>query len=142
MIMSKIELRTNPVWQDLTNILETIDSEALIKEHLELCEYKVCGYWDERDIYHEQINLPRTLQADLASGYIGLANVDRFLQLKFSLKAADLSDRSRKIGEVVLIYDENLDFVDENWIIDIDFFENVVEFQFAQPNLPTNMPTT
>jgi hypothetical protein len=137
MIMSKIELRTNPVWQDLTNILETIDSEALIKEHLELCEYKVCGYWDERDIYHEQINLPRTLQADLASGYIGLANVDRFLQLKFSLKAADLSDRSRKIGEVVLIYDENLDFVDENWMIDIDFFENVVEFQFAQPNLPT-----
>jgi hypothetical protein len=98
----------------------------LIKEHLELCEYKVCGYWDERDIYHEEISLPRTLQADLASGYIGLANVDRFLQLKFSLKAADLSDRSRKIGEVVLIYDENLDFVDENWMIDIDFFENVV----------------
>ncbi|WP_310481498.1 hypothetical protein [Chamaesiphon sp. VAR_48_metabat_403] len=119
--MSKIELRTNPVWQDLTNILETIDSEALIKEHLELCEYKVCGYWDERDIYHEEINLPRTLQAALASGYVGLANVDRFLQLKYYLKIADLSERSRKIGEVVLIYDENLDFIDENWAIDIDF---------------------
>jgi hypothetical protein len=137
MIMIKTELKTNPVWQGLTNILETIGSEALIKEHLELCEYKVCGYWDERDIYHEEINLPRTLKADLASDYIGLANVDRFLQLKFSLKVADISDRSRKIGEVVLIYDENLDFVDESWMIDIDFFEDVVGFHFAQPNLPT-----
>lgn len=124
MIMSKIELKTNPVWQGLTNILETIDSEALIKEHLELCEYKVCGYWDERDIYHKEITFPRTLQADLASSYIGFANVDRFLQLKFCLKATDLSDRSQKIGEVVLIYNENLDFVDENWMIDIDFLES------------------
>jgi hypothetical protein len=136
--MSKTELKTNPVWQDLTNILETIDSEALIKEHLELCEYKVCGYWDDRDVYYEEINLPSTLQADLASGYIGLANADRFLQLKFFLKVADLSDRSRKIGEVVLIYDENLDFVDEKWIIDIDFLEDVVEFKFDRPNLPTD----
>lgn len=122
--MSRIELKTNPVWQDLTNILETIDSEALIKEHLELCEYKICGYWDERDIYHEEITFPRTLQANLASGYIGFANADRFLQLKFCLKATDLSDRSQKIGEVVLVYDENLDFIDENWMIDIDFIES------------------
>jgi hypothetical protein len=121
MIMSKVELRTNPVWQDLTNILETIDSDALIKEHLELCEYKVCGYWDDRDIYYEEINLPRTLQADLASGYIGLAHADRFLQLKFCLNTADLSNRSQKIGEVVLIYDENLDFVDESWVLDVNF---------------------
>ena len=116
--MSKIELRANPVWQSLTNILETIDSEALIKEHLELCEYKVCGYWDERDIYHEEISLPRTLQANLASGYIGLASVNRFLQLKFLLNSVD---RSQKIGEVVLIYNENLDFIDENWAIDVNF---------------------
>jgi hypothetical protein len=119
--MRKIELKTNPVWQDLTNILETIDSEALIKEHLEMCEYKVCGYWDDRDIYHDEINLPLTVQADLASGYIGLAHTDRFLQLKFSLKRDDVPERSQKIGEVVLIYDENLDFIDENWLFDVDF---------------------
>ncbi len=67
----------------------------------------------------------------------GLANTDRFLQLKFCLKSVDISDRSRKIGEVVLIYDENLDFVDENWMIDIDFLEDDVGFHLAEPNLPT-----
>ena len=128
--MAQLKLKTHPVWQDLTNIVENIDSAALIRAHLEACEYKVCGYWDDRDNYYEEIGLPRTLAADLVSSSIGFKRKERFLQLKFSLNTAVVGEdslkgnlldcQSHKIGEVVIIYNENLEFIDESWILDID----------------------
>ncbi|MDB9322587.1 MULTISPECIES: hypothetical protein [Cyanophyceae] len=123
--MTKLELRNHQVWRDLTEILETLDPDLLVKEHLESCDYKVCGYWDEQDKYHETITLPRNLEALLVSSSIGLTNKKRFIQLKFSLINAGIdithqpSNNSQKLGELVLVYDENLEFVDENWLLDI-----------------------
>ncbi len=86
----------------------------------------MCGYWDEQDEYYEKITLPRTLKAELVSSSIGVTQKERFLQLKFLL-IADAVDNTRtassnaqKLGELVLVYDENLEFIDENWLLDVD----------------------
>ncbi len=125
--MTKLELKNHQVWHDLTEILENLDSNALVREHLELCDYKVCGYWDEQDEYYEEIILPRSLTTSLVSSSIGFTHTKRFFQLKFVLLTstpATLGYSSNNdmhgIGELILIYDENLEFVDENWILDVN----------------------
>lgn len=77
--MTQLELKNHPVWRDLTKILEKIDSNALVREHLDAGDYKVCGYWDEQDTYYEKIILPRTLEPELVSGSIGITGKERFL---------------------------------------------------------------
>ncbi|WP_138500228.1 hypothetical protein [Nostoc sp. PA-18-2419] len=124
--MTRLELKNHQVWRDLTEILENLDVNILVKEHLEQCDYKVCGYWDEQDEYYDTITLPRTLEIELVSSSIGVTYTERFLQLKFSLIAdgADATqaqnNHTQKIGELVLVYNENLEFIDENWLLDID----------------------
>ncbi|BCL37562.1 hypothetical protein [Nostoc sp. MS1] len=31
-----------------------------------------------------------------------------------------VSSKAQKLGELVLVYNENLEFVDENWLLDVD----------------------
>ncbi|MEH2155158.1 hypothetical protein [Nostoc sp.] len=124
--MTRLELKNHPVWQDLTEILQSLDANLLVQEHLDQCDYKVCGYWDEQDEYYEKITLPRTLEAELVSSSIGVNHEERFLQLKFLLIADTVdntktaSSNAQKLGELVLVYDENLEFIDENWLLDVD----------------------
>ncbi|MEH1934587.1 MAG: hypothetical protein V7L14_12880 [Nostoc sp.] len=124
--MTKLELKNHQVWRDLTEILETLDVNTLVKKHLELSDYKICGYWDEQDKYYETITLPRLLKAELVSNSIGVTHKERFLQLKFFLIASAVdgtqtaSNNAQKLGDLVLIYNENLEFIDENWFLDID----------------------
>lgn len=124
--MTRLELKNHQVWRDLTEILENLDANILVKEHLAQCDYQVCGYWDEQDEYYETITLPRTLKAELVSSSIGVTHTERFLQLKFSLIAdavvhtKTVSTKAQKLGELVLVYNENLEFVDENWLLDVD----------------------
>ncbi|MEH2210515.1 hypothetical protein [Nostoc sp.] len=124
--MARLELKNHQVWQDLTEILQSLDANLLVQEHLDQCDYKVCGYWDEQDEYYEKITLPRTLEAELVSSSIGVNHEERFLQLKFLLIADTVdntktaSSNAQKLGELVLVYDENLEFIDENWLLDVD----------------------
>ncbi|ODH03166.1 hypothetical protein A4S05_20705 [Nostoc sp. KVJ20] len=124
--MTRLELKNHQVWQDLTEILQSLDANVLVKEHLEQCNYQVCGYWDDQDEYYEKITLPSNLEAELVSSSIGVSQRERFLKLKFLLmvSAGDTTqapnNNTQKIGELVLVYDENLEFVDENWLLDID----------------------
>ncbi|MFB2898203.1 hypothetical protein ACE1CI_35245 [Aerosakkonemataceae cyanobacterium BLCC-F50] len=125
--MTKLELKNHQVWQDLTEILENIDANALVTEHLELCDYKVCGYWDENDEFYEEILLPHSLSAKLISSSIGLTGSSRWIKLKFVLEAPQINfevqpidNKAKKIGELILIYDENLGFIDENWQLNIN----------------------
>lgn len=117
--MVKLELKNHQVWQDFTEIVKQLDIDTLVKEHLDLCNYQVCGYWDEQDKYYETINLPCPLEIELISSFIDFEHQKRFLQLKFNLKNSDFT----KIGGLLLIYDENLQFIDENWTFDSDFLE-------------------
>ncbi|MEM9926378.1 MAG: hypothetical protein AAF915_21935 [Cyanobacteria bacterium P01_D01_bin.50] len=122
--MTFVELKNHPVWHDLTEILENIDASELIKEHLELCHYKVCGYWDEADNYYEEIVLPNNLETELISSSIGVNRNQKFIQLKFILQNR-INDDYIRIGELSLIYDENLEFINENWYLDTDFLEKI-----------------
>ncbi|MEM1172409.1 MAG: hypothetical protein AAGJ08_25855 [Cyanobacteria bacterium P01_H01_bin.35] len=92
--------------------------ETLVTEHLELCDYKICGYWDEEDKFYEEIILPRSLSAELVSNSIGVTKKKRWIKLKFILKANNIA--AQNLGELTIIYDENLQFLDENWQINID----------------------
>ncbi len=123
--MTQLELKNHQVWRDLTKILENSDSNALVKEHLEACNYQVHGYWDEEDTYYEEIILPHNLKLELTSSSIGFTGKERFLQLKFILNVpvdaqGKLNHQPQEIGEVVLIYNENLEFLDERWVLDVD----------------------
>lgn len=122
-----LELKNHPVWQDLTEILENIDANKLVTEHLELCDYKISGYWDENDEFYEEVLLPRSLTAKLISSSIGMTGRKRWIQMKFFLEVNQINfevqyiaNNSLKIGELILIYDENLEFIDENWQININ----------------------
>ncbi len=112
--------------QETHTLFKFIDANTLVQEHLEQCEYQVCGYWDDQDEYYETIILPRTLQAELVSSSIGVTHKERFLQLKFLLMAdagdntKTISSKAQKLGELVLVYNENLEFLHENWLLDVD----------------------
>ncbi|BAT53249.1 hypothetical protein NOS3756_22080 [Nostoc sp. NIES-3756] len=100
--------------------------DVLVKEHLEQCNYKVCGYWDEQDKYYETVTLPRELGAELVSSSIGVSHKERFLKLKFLLTASTFEPKTasdeniQTIGELELVYDENLKFIDERWFLNTD----------------------
>ena len=117
--MIQLALQDHPVWRDLTEILESLDSDALVKEHLEACSYKICGYWDEQNQYYEEIFLPKNMVAELVSSSIEVTHRERFLKLKFLLTV--MADSTiQKMGELLLVYDEALNFIDENWYLEID----------------------
>ncbi|MDJ0677405.1 MAG: hypothetical protein QNJ36_18835 [Calothrix sp. MO_167.B42] len=124
--MTKLELKNHQVWHNLTEILKNLDANALVQEHLKLCDYKVCGYWDEEDEYYEEIILPHTIVASLVSSSIGVTGTKRFLKFQFSLLDSSHVVDSQlgnidSFGTLVLVYDENLEFVDENWVLDVNF---------------------
>ncbi len=120
--MTKLELRNNPIWHNLSEILENIDGNFLVKKHLELCNYKVSGYWDEKDEFYEEITLPRSLSAELISSSIGVTGEERWIKLKFVLTSGNSTAEGnpKKLGELILIFNENLHFIDENWQIEVD----------------------
>ncbi len=78
----KLELKNHQVWQDIREILDKIDVNALVAEHLEACDYKICGYWDENDQFYEEIILPRFFLSKLVSSFIGISIDIYILQLR------------------------------------------------------------
>ena len=110
-------------------MLTQIDLKALVREHLEDCDYKISGYWDENE-YYEEITFVSFPYAELVSSSlditVGENDNSHWIKLKFLLKAetsVDLdkpvSDVEKRIGELTLIFDSNLEFIDENWLIDV-----------------------
>ncbi|MFM7406756.1 MAG: hypothetical protein ACKO3K_08855 [Cuspidothrix sp.] len=115
--MTTLQLKNHQVWQDLNEILENLNPNSLVQKHLEKCCYTINGYWDEQDQYYESISLPHPIEAKLISSFVGVTEDKHFLKLQFSLM-----NLLQNIGELVLIYNENLELVDENWLLDIDSF--------------------
>lgn len=111
-----ITLKDHPVWQDLSEIVQNIDTISLVQTHLELINYKISGYWDDNDQFYEEITLPSQVFSQLISSGITFNSNQRRIQLKFALN----TDTAEKLGELTLIYDENLEFIDENWQLNLD----------------------
>jgi hypothetical protein len=127
-------LKNHSIWQDFAVILDTIDPNGLAMEHLEACNYKVMGYYHEDD-YYEQVELITPIEVKLVSSTLGLKNQETdtrcWITLNFLLKAVtspykqqspddDTEDKTEEIGELKLIFDSNMNFIDENWVIYIE----------------------
>lgn len=113
-----ITLNNHPVWQNLSEIVNSLDANSLALEHLELCNYQISGYWDESDRLYENIILPRPLSPQLISSGIIFNADERRIQLKFTLNL-ETANPPISIAKLTLVYDENLEFIDENWQIDL-----------------------
>jgi len=125
----KVKLNNRQIWKEFEEMLASIDTKTLVREHLEDCDYKISGYWDENE-YYEEIAFVGYPNAELVSSSLGITvgenDNSHWIKLKFLLKAdtsVDLdkpvSDFEKRIGELTLIFDSNLEFIDENWLIDV-----------------------
>jgi hypothetical protein len=123
-------LKDHPIWQNLDQTLTQIDSHQIATQHLQSCGMQIDGYWDE-DNFYELISFTHPLQPQLISSSLGMSPSERdgtrWLQLKFLLNAKpsdDLmmvnhDDSSVAVGDLVLILNESLEVIDENWLIDM-----------------------
>ncbi len=68
-----INLSNHPIWQEFTEILNKIDLDALVANHLKACNYKVIGYQDENDFY-EEIEFITPIEAEFISGSLNSSN--------------------------------------------------------------------
>ena len=125
----KVDLNNRPIWKYFEEMLALIDIKAMVREHLEDCHYKISGYWDENE-YYEEIAFVGYPNAELVSSSLGITvgenDNSHWIKLKFLLKAETsvdsdkpVSDVEKRIGELTLIFDSNLEFIDENWLIDV-----------------------
>ena len=130
--MSVVNWENHQVGDEIEKILAPIDINHLATQHLESCNYKIRGYWDNNKFY-EEIALIHPICAELVSRSIGTNIINNhptshWIKLKFLLKA-DLSasnnnlvsdDGDEEIGELTLILDANQTVIDENWLIDVE----------------------
>lgn len=111
--------KNHPVWENLSEVVSGLDANSLVREHLALCDYQISGYWDEYDRLYEEIILPRSLSPQIISSGVIFTGDKRRIQLKFTLNI-ETATHPILIAELMLVYDENLEFIDENWEIDLN----------------------
>lgn len=103
---------------EFDGLLTQIDAESLAREHLATCQYRLEGYWDD-DEFYDQIILNPLLDVALESSALkAIANgyqTAYLINLNFIL-----SQNDEAIGELSLIFNSKMEFIDENWSIDVD----------------------
>ena len=124
-------LNNNPIWNYCHKMLEEIDANELLKKYLEKSNYQVQGY-SERDCSYQNITFITKLKAKLISATLGYTREQdknhQWVKFNFLLKAEPqgylsskkMEEDKKEIGEVTLIFNENLEFIEENWLIDVD----------------------
>jgi hypothetical protein len=131
-LLNAVTLTNYQIWDELAKLLAPIALNHLIEKHLESCNYKIRGYWDNNKFY-EEIAFIHPIYAELIGRSIGTNIINNhpssdWIKLKFLLKV-DLSasennlvsdDGDDEIGELTLILDANLKVIDENWSIDLE----------------------
>ncbi|GET35954.1 hypothetical protein [Microseira wollei] len=126
--MMTVNLNNHPIWHQLAEILAQIDVNSLAMHHLKNCNYKVMGYQDE-DEFYEEIEFTSPIEAELVSSSLGMTSSlperSRWITLNFLLKAATSAQESQpiseneieEIGELSLVFDPNMECIDESWVI-------------------------
>ena len=103
--------------------------KSLAMPHIQDCQCKLKGYYSVDDRFYEEIVFNYPLDVQLEHFSIGEASDDgsRWMKLKYILKVDKLThgiqldeDDDDEIGEFSLIFDPNLNFVDEYWFIDVN----------------------
>lgn len=111
-------LKTHPIWQTFSQALAQIDADQIARQHLQDCQFEIHGYWDETDQYYETIRFKQHPTPHLLSSSLGVSpnSADaHWLQLRYALTIAP----STTIGELILILNDSLEVIDENWLIDV-----------------------
>ena len=123
-------LKEHPIWHNVTQTLEQINPSQFASHHLQSCQAKINGYWDEDDQFYEEVRftqlpIPQLLNISLGFTPKETGNIN-WLQLKYSLTIPPSADSvtlnpspATTIGELSLILDDRLEVIDENWLIDI-----------------------
>lgn len=122
-------LKNHPIWDNLDRTLKQLDPGRIAIQHLQDCNDQIKGYWDE-DEFYDVINFVQKPYPKLISSSVGCSSEgmghSHWLQLKFSLNvnssnALEQSTHAEQntLGELLLILNEDLDVVDENWLIDV-----------------------
>ncbi|PSF38585.1 hypothetical protein C7H19_03495 [Aphanothece hegewaldii CCALA 016] len=99
--------------------------EAIGQEHLEYSNYKIIGYWDETKQYYEEITLKKNCFVKLSSYSIEKHFINSsknfWIKLKFKIQAEEVNTNINNIiGEMILILDHQFQYIDENWLIDVN----------------------
>ena len=115
-----ITLKAHPVWNNVSQALEQVDPYEIARSHLVACDFEIQGYWDEDDRSYDSVRFAIAPQPELISRSLGMSSsaASRWLQLKYELTIVD-SGMRQSIGELLLILNEDLEVVDENWLIDL-----------------------
>lgn len=124
--MSQLNLKNNPIWNSLSQLLAEIDCCEIAREHLKSCSQKIRGYWDSKNDFYEEVAFVNFPLIELVSSGIGMDRVEeqiiRWIKLRFLLKVDGDNESAidDEIGELTLILDSNLKVVDENWSVDME----------------------
>jgi hypothetical protein len=110
---------------NLTETLLTLSPKAfeiMGQEHLEFSKYKILGYWDEDEQYYEEIVFKQPCFAKFLNFSLIENGVDNYwIKLKFQIQSQlNTNNFNSKIGELILILDQNFKYIDENWLIDVN----------------------
>jgi hypothetical protein len=121
-------LKNHPIWDNLNRTLKQLDPDKIAIQHLQDCNDQINGYWDEDEFYEVisfvQKPCPTLISSSLGLSPEGMGN-SHWLQLKFALTVNSCnaleqsSQEQNTLGELLLILNEDLDVVDENWLIDV-----------------------
>jgi hypothetical protein len=122
-------LKNHPIWQDMNQALKQLDPHEIANQHLHDCNTQIQGYWDE-DRFYELISFRQLPQPRLISSSWGItpngATAKHWLQLNYVLEikpssrdSAFIPESGQVVGDLVLILDEGLEVIDENWLIDL-----------------------
>lgn len=135
-----VTLEKHPVWNELAKLVTQIDAESLAMQHLAKGPNKLRGYWDG-DEHYEEIIFTSPLRSELVTLSLQAPtnghDTSRHLTMTFLLKgdtvgpklahheafgsiSDDDDDDDDEVGELVLTFNQNMNLVDENWLLDID----------------------
>jgi hypothetical protein len=111
-------LKAHPIWHSVTQTVAAIDPMAIAAQHLAACNTQINGYWDDADQFHETIRFASSPSLELLSSSLGVTSNhgNPWLNLRYALKIAGAET---PIGELILVLNDNLEVIDENWLIDI-----------------------
>lgn len=138
-----VNLQNDPIWNQLDGLSRRIGPETLALAHIEewspkltLARNKIRGYWHGNEHY-EEIFFTSPLRAELESISVksrrSVPQDVRSVKMSFLLFGGpivsesisvdddyDEDDDDDEVGELTLVFNSKMEFVDENWIIDVE----------------------
>ena len=125
-----VNLQNDPIWNQLDDLSRRVNPETLALAHIEECENKIRGYWHGSEHY-EEIYFTSPLRAELESISVkkrkSVPHNFRSVKMNFLLFGQPVPSQSQltdedddEIGELTLVFNDQMEFIDENWIIDVE----------------------